>query len=31
VRSTNQLCVELGQSGLAIIIKDEDCVDHLDW
>jgi hypothetical protein len=29
--STHQLCVEFCQSGLAIIIEDEDCVDHLDW
>lgn len=26
--TTNQCCIELGQPGLAIIIEDENCVDH---
>lgn len=26
---TYQLCVELGQAGLAIVVEDQNCVDHL--
>ena len=29
--STHQLCVELGQPGLAIIVENENRVNHLDW